>query len=131
MATYTTLQNERTGELKKIKVGWSWTLFFFSGVFGIPLFMRRLYVWGGVMIALYLVQILINAALSPGDDITANDVGVMMESYFVGFVGLGLAIFLGVKGNAMTAKNYLEHGWMFAYPEDGDTEYAKQKWSLA
>ena len=42
------LKNTTTGEVVQIKVGWSWTLFFFSPFLGIPLFLRKLHVWGGV-----------------------------------------------------------------------------------
>lgn len=42
------MKNSKTNETKEVKVGFSWTLFFFSGFFGIPLFLRKLYRWGGV-----------------------------------------------------------------------------------
>jgi len=49
------LRNKTTGETKTVKVGFSWILFFFAGFFGIPLFMRRLYVWGSVFLVYWLI----------------------------------------------------------------------------
>lgn len=49
---------------------------------------------------------------------------------FLQFVFIGLAIFMGIKGNELTAKNYLEQGWEFV---DGDSEavqQAKRKWNI-
>lgn len=45
-----TFKNELTGEMKQVKIGFSWILFFFPGFFGIPLFMRKLTGWGIVML---------------------------------------------------------------------------------
>ena len=51
------LINQRSGEHKYVKVGFSWALLLFSGFLGIPLFVRRLYVWGGVFLALWVLYI--------------------------------------------------------------------------
>jgi hypothetical protein len=51
MAINVAFQNPTTGEIKSVKVGWSWLLLFLSGVFGIPLFMRKLTMWGFVFLA--------------------------------------------------------------------------------
>ena len=49
---YITLVNHRTDELKNIKVGFSWVLFLFSIMLDIPLFLRRLHVWGAIFLVL-------------------------------------------------------------------------------
>jgi hypothetical protein len=41
-----------SGKVKSVGIGWSWTLFLFSGLFGIPLFRRRLYLWGSICLTL-------------------------------------------------------------------------------
>lgn len=51
------LRNERTGELKEVKVGFSWTLLIFSNIFGIPLFMRRLTDWAVPMFVFSAMEI--------------------------------------------------------------------------
>ena len=45
------MKNPKTGEVKEVKVGWSWTLFLFSCFFGLPLFLRKLNLWGGICVA--------------------------------------------------------------------------------
>jgi uncharacterized membrane protein len=53
-------KNSKTGEIVKVKLGWSWTLFFFSSVFGIPLFLRKLNVWGSFAFGVILYFVLFN-----------------------------------------------------------------------
>lgn len=52
------MRNPKTGEIKQVKVGWSWTLFFFSGMFGIPLFLRGLHMWGAVFLAVGSINLI-------------------------------------------------------------------------
>jgi hypothetical protein len=117
------MKNPKTGEIKEVKVGWSWTLFLFSGFIGIPLFLRRLHVWGAVFLALWIVN-LIGPALA-GPDAGGTIAGGMF------FVFLGLEIWIGIKGNEMTAKNYLELGWTFVDPDNEAAKFAKGKWGIA
>src|SRR5271166_2304224 len=51
------LRNKSSGETKTIKVGFSWILFLFAACLGIPLFLRRLHVWGAVFLALWIVDV--------------------------------------------------------------------------
>ena len=53
------MKNPKIGEIKEVKVGFSWILFLFSGFFGLPLFLRKLYVWGGVFLALWVVNVIL------------------------------------------------------------------------
>ncbi len=45
-------------------------------------------------------------------------------------VFIGLQIWLGIKGNEMTAKNYLELGWHFTNPNSDEVKFAKGKWGI-
>jgi hypothetical protein len=45
-------------------------------------------------------------------------------------VFLGLQIWLGIRGNEMTAKNYLELGWNFTNPDSDEVKFAKGKWGI-
>jgi hypothetical protein len=45
-------------------------------------------------------------------------------------LGAVLAVWMGIKGNEMTAKNYLERGWQFAEPESDVVKTAKGRWGL-
>ncbi len=117
------IKNPKTGELKSVKIGWSWTLFLFSSVFGIPLFLRKLYVLGTIMVLWRFFVIFANA-VDPSDQhpSTAGVIALLTEIVIV--------VWLGVKGNEYTAKNYLERGWVFARPDSLEAQYAMSRWNI-
>ncbi len=117
------MKNPKTGEAKAVKVGWSWILFLFSGFLGIPLFLRKLYIWGGVFLVLWVVNLL--APSIAGDQQEALGLKIGLSIIFI-----GLQIYMGIKGNEMTAKNYLENGWEFTEPDSEVTKMAKAKWGI-
>ena len=116
------MKNPNTGEVKEVKIGWSWTLFLFSGFFGLPLFLRKLHVWGAIYIALWVV-FLVTLSIVPGE----ARVIIVLPLYIVMF---GLQSFVAIKGNKMTAKNYLENGWTFVEPDSKLTKMAKMRWGI-
>ncbi|MDR6114125.1 MULTISPECIES: hypothetical protein [unclassified Sphingomonas] len=122
------LSNDRTGEVKDIKIGFSFTLFFFSSVLGIPLFLRKLNQWGGCMLLMCIVYWCVNYLPMP-DDGEPWPSGSDVFFTALSFAMLGFSIFFGIKGNEMTAKHLLENGWSFM-EDDRATEFAKIKWSL-
>ena len=125
MSVRVTLKNEKTGELKQVKVGWSWILFLFSGLFGLPLFLRRLYVWGGIFLILWVANFYFIPSVEAG-----SEGEIIFASISMIVIFLCLQIWLGIKGNEMTAKNYLENGWIFSNLESDDVKFAKQKWRI-
>lgn len=120
-AVHVTMKNPVTGELKRIKIGFSWVLFLFSPILGIPLFLRKLYVLGAVMVGWNLLGMI----GMPGDP---GHVGIYVLTQLV--IQLGLMIWLGLKGNEYTAKNYLERGWQLTQPDAVETRYALQAWGI-
>jgi hypothetical protein len=110
------------GKLKWIKVGFAWDLFVLSPLFGLPLFLRKLPQWGAVMLALLLVWFVIEQFLS-GD--TADTAGIVL---FV--VYLLLMFYLGFRGNALTARAYLRHGWSVDHPDYAATRKLMTRWKL-
>ncbi len=114
--------NPKTGEIKEVKIGWSWILFLFSSFFGLPLFLRKLNILGGIFMILWIVYIIFPSVVGGND---ALAISVLFNLIF-----LGLQIWLGIKGNEMTAKNYLELGWEFLYPESNEVKFAKMKWGI-
>lgn len=118
-----TMKNPRTGELKQVKIGWSWTLFFFSGFFGVPLFLRKLYGWGGVCLAMCVIS-LFSAIMSAEEELFA------VVNALISIAMLVIEIYLAIKGNEITAKNYLDHGWVFAEPNGDILQLAKGKWGI-
>ena len=121
------LRNKVTGEIKSQKIGWSWTCFFFSSLLGIPLFLRRLNAWGGVMLFMCGIGVAENfvARLSP-----SPGPELQIGGFSAAAVQLGLVIFFGVAANGMAGKNYLEHGWEFAEPSSETAVAARQAWGL-
>lgn len=110
-----TLRNRTTGEIKRQKIGWSWTCFLFSPALGIPLFIRKLHVWGGIMVALWIVNLLASS---------------IYVSIVILIVQLAFSIAFGISGNSMAGKNYLEHGWEFAEPDSEGVARARTRWKL-
>lgn len=117
------LRNKNTGEVKDLKVGWSWTCFLFSSFFGLPLFIRKLYVWGAIMLGLSVLNTI-------SGSLASEMPAIAVINYSVGMGLFVLAIFLGRKANELTAKNMLENGWEFADEEDPATRLARKEWLL-
>ena len=117
------LRNRSSGETKEIKVGFSWILFLFAGWLGIPLFLRRLHVWGAVLLALWIVDVLVVVMSSPEEGSTI--------ALSINLIFGALQIWLGIKGNEMTAKNLLENGWEFTDSSSDAVRFARLKWGLA
>jgi|LakMenEpi03Aug12_release.lakeMendotaPanAssembly.Ray.scaffolds.fasta_scaffold801323_2 hypothetical protein len=113
-------KNPKTNEIKKVKLGFSWTLLLFSGIFGFPLFLRKLYVWAVLMLVLWLVNLFVSN--------TSYDPLLIFGLAIVLFIP---NIWLAFRGNEITAKNYLENGWEFYEPDNDLTKMAKQKWIIA
>lgn len=115
-------KNTKTGEILQVKVGFSWILFLFSFAFGIPLFLRRLYVWGAIFFVLEALLLIL-----PFHEVEFTPLD------FVWIAMLGLSIYMGVKGNEITAKNYLENGWEFSdeLNDEATLKFAKTQWRLA
>lgn len=129
------MKNPKTGEIKDIKVGWSWILFLFSGFFGLPLFLRKLYVWGFFFFALLFYELFsgINLSLifiSQIQNLEYFETLSTIANISSFATWLGLLIWFGIKGNEMTAKNYLELGWHFTNPESDEVKIAKAKWGI-
>ncbi len=112
------MKNPANGQLKEIKVGWSWTIFFFSWFFGVPLFLRGLTLWGLTMVALAFAKGLL------------GDLQLLETLALVSFCEFSLTIYLAAKGNELSAKTRLKNGWTFLDPESDAVKYAKGKWGI-
>ncbi len=116
-------KNPDTNEIKNVKVGWSWTLFFFSAWLGVPLFMRKLNFWGGIFLSFWLLNSFLQISMRRASN--ADGIAVLLFLMI-----LGLTIWIAIKGNEMTAKNYLKLGWKFAEPNSEATRFGKLKWGI-
>ena len=116
-------KNAKTNEIRKVKVGWSWTLFLFSSWLGVPLFMRKLNRWGLIFLGLWVLSTFLQFSMGRGS-------GLEGLAAIVFLIAIGLSIWIAIKGNEMTAKNYLQTGWKFAEPDSEATRFGKLKWGL-
>lgn len=85
--------------------------------------MRKMYGWLVYLIVYYVILIAVNL-LAP------QEVGSAISGIF-GLINIGIAIYLGIKGNKITAKNYLKLGYDFVDPESNDVKFAKTKWGIS
>jgi hypothetical protein len=107
---------------KRVKVGFAWDLFLFAGVFGVPLFLRGLPSWGAAILALWIADLFLGWA-GPGSLRGPGQVAL-----FAAF--LGLQVWLGLKGNAITARACHARGWAAANPRDAGVRQALRRWRI-
>lgn len=115
-------RNSISGELRQVGVGRSWTLFLSACFLGVALFRRGLAAWGFLFLMLSMTDLAVSLFIDRGTDALSN---------LITCVALALAIWIGMKGNEMTAKNLLAHGWLMTEPRSEAARYAVQKWDLA
>jgi len=108
---------------KRVRPGFAWDLFLFAGVFGVPLFLRGLPNWGAAILALWIADLLLGWA-APGALHTPEQVAL-----FAAF--LGLQVWLGFKGNELTARACRARGWLPDQPRDAGVKQALERWGLA
>ncbi len=118
------LRQKQSGKEKRVATGFAWDLFLFAGVFGLPLFWRRLHAWGAVILALWCLDLLIGRV--PASAATARTAEAVLFAAF-----LALQLVLGFIGNRLTAKTYLAHGWTIDQPNDPGIRRVVLRWKLA
>ena len=101
------LRHPQTGETKVLPEGWSWGCFFGCFVLGAPLFRRGLQVWGAAMVVFNLVLLVLQFVET---ERAATLYGWMTA------IGIGLAVFFGLRANAMAIERYRNLGWLPADP---------------
>ena len=116
-------RHKHSGKERRVATGFAWDLFLFAGVFGVPLFLRRLPSWGAVVLALWLF-VLIASIVRVG----AETAQLAQLALFAAF--LVLQIGLGFYGNRLTARTLLHHGWTVDQPADRGTKLVIEKWRL-
>ena len=113
------LRHPSTGSFKFIDTGWSWSIFLGAGFFGLPLFFRGLALWGTLMLVLWFLQ-LAAPMIVPAD--------ADMIEWLLTLAVLGLCVFLGFRGNDLSARHFLACGYEFAYPDSTEARIAMARW---
>ena len=115
------LEHPRTGERKRLGVGWNWNFLLFSSCLGIPLFLRGLTLWGSIMLVLVCVQFF--AAYVATASLDGLELGI-------GIAVAALSAFLALKGNGVIARKWLARGYEFVSPDSAEARDAMEKWGL-
>lgn len=118
------LKQKQSGKEKRISTGFAWDLFLGAGLFGVPLFWRRLHPWGAVILALWCLDLLIGRV-----PVGATAARIAEATLFVAF--LALQLWLGFMGNRLTAKAFLAHGWTVDQSGDLGAKRVIERWKLA
>jgi len=118
------LKQKQSGKEKRIATGFAWDLFLCAGLFGLPLFWRRLHSWGAVILALWCVDLVIGRL--PIGEAAAHSAEAGLFAVF-----LALQLFLGFRGNRLTARVFLAHGWTIDQTSDLGTKRVIERWKLA
>lgn len=120
------LVNE-SGVQQVVKVGFSWTVFFFAFFFGIPLFLRKLIWQGFVMVAFMFVYYwgLFSAQYIElfgeriyvifGQRISEEDLLATTVAYFI--IYFIVLIYFSVNANRWYAQNLIQEGYKPQYPD--------------
>jgi len=108
---------------KRVKFGFAWDLFLFAGFFGVPLFLRGLSAWGAAVLGLWLADLGLGRLAPP-------HLRLPLElALFAAF--LGLQVYLGFRGNALTARACRARGWQPEAGRDPAVRAALDAWGIA
>ena len=107
---------------KRVRLGFAWDLFLFAGLFGVPLFLRGLPNWGAAVLGLWLIDLGLGRFGRGPLHLPAELV------LFAAF--LGLQLWLGFAGNALTARACRARGWAPENPRDPAVRQALARWGM-
>ena len=138
MARYVILVNEQQHRVERIKVGFSWVLLFWTWLFALPLFIRRVYTWALAILSIEVILPLIERRLSLEPIWIINETTqgwrfsyeVFQLSEWSGLIVFALSVYLGFRGNEITGRYFLNRGWEFADPDSQEAIYARSRWHM-
>lgn len=99
------LRHPRTGEIKLVPQGWSWSCCLGCGILGLPLYRRGLQACGSLMLVFNIVATIV--MFVPTERAAALD-------GWLAVVGGGLCVWFGCCANRMTLDRCLAMGWEYA-----------------
>ena len=108
---------------KRIGIGFAWDLFLLAPLFGLPLFLRRLPRWGAALVGLWLIDLALGWLLR-GSAVAAPMQLVLFATFLL------VQLWLGFKGNELTAKAYLALGWTVDRPDFVATRRVLERWGV-
>jgi hypothetical protein len=123
------LRQPRTGNLKLVGTGWSWPIFVGAAFLGLPLFFRGLALWGTAMVFLWTMQIAVPVlAVADTDGAAVADIDFL--AWGLRLLVAGLCLYLGIRGNALSARHFVACGYELAEPDSAEARAAARRWGL-
>lgn len=131
------IYNPETDERMALRIGFNIPFFLFSGLYGIPLFLKGMWKWGLLLLGLSVtgdcfrfqkMQQLANVT-SFADMLGFNPDNPAETAVTVSV--LILSVVLGIKGNEWRGREMLSKGWRFVDPQHAMARMAVRKWRLS
>ena len=125
-------KNENTGEMKEVKLGFSWTIFFFGSFFGIPFFLRRLDGIGITIIVSWVLTTICSIQSWRVDPYygVQFDERMFVFCLFINFCVCAFIIILSFTGNKLGAQKLLEFGFKIVEKDETRRSFIKDNWEL-
>lgn len=121
-------KNQKNNAIYHANLGWDWGAFFALFLLGLPFFIRKMNVLGFYCVLFSFIISVEQIALSHMSNWGSSD----QEFYDILSFGilLGICIYFGIKGGALTARHYLEDGYSITTSDENLVKRAKAKWGI-
>lgn len=100
------------GKIEAVKQGWSWPAFFFGGIWAL---IKQLWMVAGLIFAYAIISSIIIQSVTPSYDHYEYSGEDLSQAFLLQnislLIQLGIAIFLGVKGNTLREANLIKRGY--------------------
>lgn len=120
--------NPLTNEIRFVKLGLSWTLFFF---YPIVLFVRKIYDLGIVVFAVSVyfgIESVFILSFNDGFDGASLSIAILTTLSL--FIDCGIRAFFLLLGNKLTAKKYIDNGFRVVAENELQLQQIKIAWKL-
>lgn len=100
------------GKIEAVKQGWSWPAFFFGAIWAL---IKQLWMVAGLIFAYAIISSIIIQSVTPSYDYYEYGGGdpsqaLVLQSIST-LIQLGIAVYLGVKGNSLREANLIKRGY--------------------
>lgn len=100
------------GKIEAVKQGWSWPAFFFGWIWAL---IKQLWMVAVLIIAYAIISSIVIQLMTPSYDYYEYGGEDLSQAFLLQSISLliqlGIAIFLGVKGNSLREANLIKRGY--------------------
>lgn len=116
--------NPTTKDIRSATTGFDWPAFFSMFIFGIPHFLRGMWVPGGIGVGFFFATMLMTGIASTPE---------IQQGYLLAMIlaRIGFGAFFGLKGGEQYAKCLLARGYQLEDPDSEVAQQARTKWAIA